>query len=156
MNSLEAQWAKMFMGIAGNRNRAIAFAAKAHDLQLDKSNCNFLDHPLRVMLAVVYAGYGSEYGVAAVLHDVVEDTDVTLDNIYEEFGEFVCNAVDALTHREGEPYFDYIKRVKKDKIARVVKLYDLRDNMDISRFNKKLGHGIYSRYAKAYGMLLED
>lgn len=75
--------------------------------------------------------------VVALLHDIVEDTDITLDDLKEmKFDSEIVDAVDAITRREDETkYFDFIERVKKNDIARIVKIYDLEDNMDITRLN---------------------
>lgn len=76
----------------------------------------------------------SDEQMAAVLHDVVEDTAVTLDDLRSEgFSENVIAAIDALTKRGGETRIDAAKRAAKDPIARIVKLADNAENMDISR-----------------------
>lgn len=110
--------------------RAIEIAAKAHAGQVDKAGQPYVLHPLRMMLAVTTP----EACMAAVLHDVVEDTAVTLDELRAEgFSASVLEAVDALTKREGEDYEACIRRVAPNPIAREVKLADLRDNSDLSR-----------------------
>lgn len=110
--------------------RAIEIAAKAHAGQVDKAGQPYVLHPLRMMLAVATP----EARVAAVLHDVVEDTAVTLDELRAEgFPASVLEAVEALTKRDGEDYEAFIRRVAPNPIAREVKLADLRDNSDLSR-----------------------
>jgi (p)ppGpp synthase/HD superfamily hydrolase len=110
--------------------RAIAIAALAHKGQVDKAGAPYVLHPLRMMLAVKTP----EARIAAVLHDVVEDTAVTLEELKGEgFPASVLEAVDALTKREGEDYEAFIRRVAPNPIAREVKLADLRDNSDLSR-----------------------
>jgi (p)ppGpp synthase/HD superfamily hydrolase len=110
--------------------RAIALAAKAHEGQVDKAGAPYILHPLRVMLRVKT----TEERIAAVLHDVVEDTPVTLEMLRAEgFSEAVVNAVGALTKREGEDYAAFVRRAASDPIARNVKLADLADNSDLSR-----------------------
>jgi (p)ppGpp synthase/HD superfamily hydrolase len=110
--------------------RAIEIAAKAHAGQVDKAGQPYVLHPLRMMLAVTTP----EARIAAVLHDVVEDTAVTLDELRAEgFPASVLEAVEALTKREGEDYEAFIRRVAPNPIAREVKLADLRDNSDLSR-----------------------
>jgi (p)ppGpp synthase/HD superfamily hydrolase len=75
-----------------------------------------------------------EAKMAAVLHDVVEDTPVTLGDLRAEgFPETVVDAVEALTKRQGESYEDFILRAAANEIARTVKLADLLDNCDLSR-----------------------
>jgi len=90
----------------------------------------FILHPLRVMLGVP-SGVAQ---IVAVLHDVVEDTKVTLTALEKRgFGKPVLDAVDCLSHRPGEAYDDYIKRLAINPIARQVKLSDLRDNLANNR-----------------------
>jgi (p)ppGpp synthase/HD superfamily hydrolase len=75
--------------------------------------------------------------MAAVLHDVVEDTDWTLEQLRERgFPDVVLDAVECLTHRDGESYEEFIERVRKNLIAQEVKIADLEDNMNIQRINR--------------------
>jgi (p)ppGpp synthase/HD superfamily hydrolase len=116
--------------MAGTLERAIAIAAAAHEGQVDKAGAPYILHPLRMMLAVT----APETRMAAVLHDVVEDGDVTLAQLGAEgFPASVVEAVDALTKRDGEDYEAFIRRVAPIPIAREVKLADLLDNSDLSR-----------------------
>jgi (p)ppGpp synthase/HD superfamily hydrolase len=116
--------------MAGTLERAIAIAAAAHEGQVDKAGAPYILHPLRMMLAVTTPAAR----MAAVLHDVLEDTSVTLEQLRAEgFPEAVLVAVTTLTKREGEDYEAFIRRVAPDPIAREVKLADLRDNSDLSR-----------------------
>ncbi len=110
--------------------RAIEVAVEAHKGQLQKNGLPYVLHPLNLMLAVDSV----EAKISAVLHDVVEDTDWTLEDLKAE--GFTCAVIDALiclTHREGEDYGDYIERIAVNAIAREVKLADLEDNMNIRR-----------------------
>ncbi len=110
--------------------RAIELAARAHAGQTDKAGAPYILHPLRVMLRV---GTAHEQ-MAAVLHDIVEDTPVTLDDLRREgFDEAIVTAVDALTKRPGETRLDAAARAVRNPIARVVKLADNAENMDLSR-----------------------
>ncbi len=110
--------------------RAIAIAAQAHAGQIDKAGQPYILHPLRVMFRVE----GPSERIAAVLHDVVEDSPVTLDQLAEEgFSEEVIAAVQALTKRAGETRLEAAKRAAANSIARAVKLADNTENMDISR-----------------------
>ena len=75
-----------------------------------------------------------EARIVAILHDVIEDTSVTADDLRREgFGEAVLAALDRLTHRQGEPYAEYVIRCKGHEVARRVKLADLEDNYRLSR-----------------------
>lgn len=110
--------------------RAIALAAKAHEGQVDKAGAPYIYHPVRVMLRVKT----TEERIAAVLHDVIEDTSVTLEMIRAEgFSEAVINAIGALTKRPGEDYSTFVRRAASNPIGRIVKLADLADNSDLSR-----------------------
>lgn len=110
--------------------RAIAIAAEAHAGQVDKGGEPYILHPLRVMLRMT----SSTERMAAVLHDVVEDTSVTLDFLRAEgFPLEVLSAVDALTKRRGESRIAAAHRAKQDPVARLVKLADNAENMDLSR-----------------------
>lgn len=110
--------------------RAIAIASQAHAGQVDKGGQPYILHPLRVMLRV-----STPYErMAAVLHDVVEDTPATLKSLSDEgFACEVVEAVDALTKRTGETRMQAAARAKANPIARAVKLADNAENMDISR-----------------------
>ena len=112
---------------------AISIAARAHKGQKDKAGAPYLLHPLRMMLRMT-----SEAAMmAAVLHDVVEDTGWTLEQLRAEgFSAEVLEAVDCLTHREGESYQEFVERVRTNPIARQVKIADLEDNMNIRRIHQ--------------------
>jgi len=101
--------------------RAIAIAARAHEGQVDKAGVPYILHPLRMMLSVDTP----EARMAAVLHDVVEDTPVTLEQLRAEgFPDSVIEAVRTLTKRDGEDYDAFIRRVGPNPIARQVKPAD--------------------------------
>lgn len=112
--------------------RAIAIAAEAHAGQVDKAGQAYILHPLRVMLRMTSA----HERMAAVLHDVVEDTPVSLAQLLAEgFAPEVIAAVDALTKRPGESRIDAAHRAAADPVARQVKLADNAENMDLSRID---------------------
>ena len=116
-----------------NLEIAIALATLAHAEQTDKAGQPYILHPLRVMLNVAE---GPER-ITAVLHDVVEDTDVSLEALREKgFSEDVVEAVDAITKREGETRMQAAKRACANPIARMVKIADVKDNLDPSRLKE--------------------
>lgn len=118
------------MTLAPTLDDAILLAVQAHHGQRDKAGLPYILHPLRVMLGV----QGETARMAAVLHDVVEDTPHTLDDLRRlGYPEAVVRAVDALTRRDGEAYGAFVERAAADPVARLVKLADLEDNMDIRR-----------------------
>jgi (p)ppGpp synthase/HD superfamily hydrolase len=109
---------------------ALQIAAKAHEGQKDKEGQPYILHPLRAMMNVE----GETAMIVAVLHDVVEDTAVTLDDLRQAgFSETVLHAVELVTHQKDEPYADYLVRCKANTIARQVKLADLQDNSRLDR-----------------------
>lgn len=110
--------------------RAIKLAWEAHSGQTDKTGLPYILHPFSVAFGMA----DENTACAALLHDVVEDTSVTLDDIRAAgFPEEVVRAVSLLTHAEGVPYEDYVRAIKPDPVARAVKLADLRHNMDPGR-----------------------
>lgn len=111
-------------------NKAIEIAAKAHSGQIDKGGAPYILHPLRVML-----NCESEAAkVCAALHDVIEDTNITLDDLKAEgFTDEIITILDCLTKRDGESYDYFIDRVLTNETACRVKLADLTDNMDLTR-----------------------
>lgn len=110
--------------------RAIEIAANAHAGQRDKAGQPYIFHPLRVMFRVD----GEHEQMAAVLHDVVEDTAITIDDLAREgFPPAVLRAVEALTKLPGETRLEAATRAAADPVARKVKLADNAENMDLSR-----------------------
>lgn len=110
--------------------KAIEIAARAHAGQRDKAGAPYIFHPLRLMLAV----RGDDARIAAVLHDVVEDTPLDFDDLLREgFSAAVVDAVRALTKHDGEGRIAAAHRAAANPIARAVKLADVTDNMDLSR-----------------------
>ncbi len=110
--------------------RAVAIAASAHVGQFDQGGRPYILHPLRLMARATT----DEERTVAVLHDVLEDTPWTLEQLAEEgFSPVVLEALDALTRREGEPYDTFLDRVLRCPLAIRVKLLDLEDNLDGSR-----------------------
>jgi len=110
--------------------KAISIAALAHTGQVDKASEPYILHPIKVMLRMAT----EQERIAAVLHDVVEDSAVTLDDLRTEgFSKEIVAAVDALTKRPGETRLDAAARAADDPIAINVKLADNAENMDISR-----------------------
>ncbi len=131
---------------------AIALAAQAHRGQLDKAGRPYILHPLRMMLQ-----FDDEEGmVAAVLHDVIEDTNVEPSDLRQQgYRNEVLEALEALTRRQGESYADFIDRAAENPLARRVKLADLADNMDIGRLPsiKQSDCERLARYKSAWGRL---
>ena len=137
----------------GTLERAIEIAVEAHSGQLDKSGCEYIGHPLRVMAA----GNTIEEKIVGVLHDVVEDSGWTFEMLVAEgFSAEIVEALRCLTRlSETEPYDKFIARVKSNPLAVAVKLNDLTDNMDIRRLPYISDKDVkrLKRYLKAYKQL---
>jgi len=111
-------------------DRAIELAKQHHEGQTDKAGKPYIEHPLRVMNQVE----SEEEKIVAVLHDIVEDTDISLDDLRNEgFSEKVVSAVECLTKQDGENYDSYIERISFNPLAVKIKLADLEDNSDLTR-----------------------
>jgi len=143
------------MNLKQQLNRAIEIAVSAHEGQLDTNNGRpYIEHPFRVMSA----GQTLQEKIVGVLHDVVEDTPWTLEQLTEEgFSKDVIDGIDAMTRRDNESYDDYLLRVQDNPLATRVKLNDLTDNMDIRRWNEIPYHELarLQKYLKAYKQLTE-
>ena len=115
---------------------AIQLAAEAHAGQQDKAGKPYILHPIRVMLSVET----TDEQIAAILHDTVEDTDVTYEQLSEAgFSAEIISAVRALTKLDGESRVEAARRAVKHPIARQVKLADVKDNMDMGRIPNPTG-----------------
>jgi (p)ppGpp synthase/HD superfamily hydrolase len=112
-------------------NKAIDIATKAHTGQVDKAGQSYINHPLRVM----GMGTTDEEKIVGVLHDVVEDSDWTFEQLAAEgFSAEIIDALRCVTKlSDDEPYDKFIQRVKSNPLAVKVKINDLTDNMDIRR-----------------------
>jgi (p)ppGpp synthase/HD superfamily hydrolase len=110
--------------------RAAVIASQAHLGQFDKAGEPYILHPMRLAVRASTP----EERIVALLHDVVEDSDVTLEELAREgFGPAVVRALECLTRKPGETYDTFIERIAADKLATRVKLLDLEDNADLSR-----------------------
>lgn len=113
--------------------QALDIAETAHAGQVDKAGQAYIGHIHRV-IGHLPDNATDEHRIVAALHDVVEDTDVTLEDLASEgLSRRLVGSVDAMTRREGEESATYYQRVKADPVARVVKDADLDDNADPAR-----------------------
>ncbi len=110
-------------------DRAAEMARKAHEGQTDHAGKPYINHPLTV------ASYCSDPAekVCALLHDTLEDTDLTETEIRDNFGDRIADTVKLLTRSRSEDYMTYVKRLGESPLARNVKLADLKHNMDLTR-----------------------
>ena len=135
--------------------RAIAIAVEAHQGQRDRYGVPYILHPIRVMCRL---GSPTEKTVG-ILHDVVEDTDWTFEDLQEEgFPRVVLEALDSVTKRKGEDYQDFVKRSASNPLGRKVKLADLEDNMDLRRLGEisDADKSRLQKYVSAWKFLTSD
>ena len=133
-------------------DKALFLASFYHMYQLDKAGAPYINHPLAVSAMVT----GEKEKVVALLHDTLEDTSLPLSLLEKVFPEDIVNCVLALTRREGEDYFSYVRRAAANNLARAVKLADLTNNMDMSRFKcvPEDYARLYERYRAAKELIL--
>lgn len=138
-------------------NKALRIAYDAHHGQMDKCGIPYIFHPIHLAERM-----DDEISCcAALLHDVVEDTDVTMEQLASQFPAEVIAVLKLLTHRKEVPYFDYVRAIKTNSTAVKVKLADLDHNSDQTRC---VGLDIpaerlaawQEKYDKARAILLED
>ena len=110
---------------------ASKIAYKAHEGQVDKAGVPYIFHPIHIAEQMDT----EESCIVALLHDVVEDSDITIDYLSKYFSEEVMAALKILTKNENDDYVEYIKRVKTNKLATKLKLKDLKHNSDLTRLD---------------------
>ena len=132
--------------------KAMNLAYNAHHGQFDKGGVPYIFHPIHLAEEM-----DDEVSTCvALLHDTVEDTAVTLEELAESFPREIVEAVELLTHRDGVEYFEYIRSIRADPVAVKVKLADLRHNGDPKRIsNQGNAEKRREKYAKAWKILTE-
>ena len=114
-------------------DHALQIAIRAHEGQKDKSEREYVMHPIRVAERCK----DPRAKIVALLHDTIEDTDVTADYLRSEgFPEEIICAVLSVTKHEGESYENFVHRASENAFGREVKIADLEDNMDIRRLKE--------------------
>jgi len=133
---------------------AKALATGAHAGQTDKAGLPYITHPERVASRLSTA----EAQVVGWLHDTVEDTSITVQEIESQFGPETAAAVDAISRRDGEAWSDYIDRVAANPVARQVKISDLIDNSNLSRIPHVTMKDVkrQAKYNRALKKLMEE
>ena len=131
---------------------ALQIAIKAHAGQVDKAGVPYVFHPIRVSCKCVT----DEEKIVALLHDVIEDTGVTIDYLLSKgFSRKIVDAILSVTRNDGESYEDFIRRWGLNSIGKEVKLPVLEDNMDITRLSQvsEMDLTRLNRYIRAYKYL---
>ena len=138
-----------------NTKKAMKLCYEAHKDQVDKSGLPYVFHPAHVAEQMT----DEATTIVALLHDVVEDTDYTLEDLAAEgFGKEILEAVALMTHEDDVPYLDYVAKLKDNPIARAVKLADLAHNSDLSRIGEidEETRKRLEKYKKAIALLKEN
>ena len=136
-----------------NTKKAILIAYNAHMGQYDKMGLPYVLHPIHLAEQMD----SEEECIVALLHDVVEDTIVTFDDLEKEFSKEIIDALKLLTHNKEENYFEYVKRIKNNKLAKRVKIEDIKHNSDKTRIEHFTDEDIKrnEKYKKALEILLD-
>ena len=134
-----------------NTRKAMKIAFDAHMGQVDKSGVPYILHPIHLAEQMET----EEECIVALLHDTVEDTDITFEQLEKEFSKTVIDALKLLTHQKNVEYMEYVKKIKDNPIARKVKLADLHHNSDITRLLEVNSKDIerVEKYKKAMNLL---
>lgn len=139
-------------------NKALRIAYAAHNGQTDKAGIPYIFHPYHLAEQM----HDEITVCAALLHDVAEDTSVTMEELEREFPAEVTEALKLLTHRDGTDYFEYVRAIRENPVARAVKLADIAHNSDETRLSGEDGASqeqIIKRrekYRKALSILTEQ
>lgn len=111
---------------------ALKLCFEAHKNQTDKSGLPYVFHPFHLAEQMI----DEETTIVALLHDVVEDTAYTIDNLREiGFDKKILEAIELMTHNDNTQYMDYVAKIKTNPTAKIVKLADLKHNSDITRLD---------------------
>ena len=112
--------------------KALKLCFEAHKKQVDKSGMPYVFHPFHLAEQM----QTEETTVVALLHDLVEDTDYTIEDLASMgFSKNITDAIALMTHADDVTYMDYVRRIKNNPIAKVVKLADLKHNSDLTRLD---------------------
>lgn len=134
-----------------NTRKAMNIAYNAHQGQFDKSGVPYIFHPIHVAEKM----QTEKECIVALLHDVVEDSDITFEELATQFSGDIIRALKLLTHDDSVPYMDYIENIKFDPIAKKVKLADLEHNSDLSRLESYTENDLerWGKYCEAIEFL---
>lgn len=112
--------------------KALKLCFEAHKEQVDKSGIPYVFHPFHLAEQM----QTEEATVVALLHDLVEDTDYTIEDLMSMgFSKSITDAISLMTHADDVEYMDYVREIKNNPIAKAVKLADLKHNSDLTRLD---------------------
>lgn len=133
-------------------DKAAEICVSKHVGQRDKAGCAYFQHPMRVAMRCKT----DDEKIVALLHDTIEDTDVTPEYLVKEgFPDWIVDAILSVTKQEGESYDDFIIRAKQNSIGRMVKIHDIEDNLDVMRLDEMTVDMVarFNKYLRAYRYL---
>lgn len=132
--------------------KALEIAASAHRFQKDKAGKPYIMHPMTLAVNM----RSDDEIITALLHDVLEDSEVTEDYLSDYFSDNIIEALQLLTHEKGTDYFEYIHKIRENELAKAVKVQDLIHNSDLSRLHTVTPKDIArcKKYKKALAILL--
>lgn len=114
-------------------DKAAMICVTAHSGQRDKTGRAYFQHPMRVAMRC----HSDEEKMVALLHDTIEDTDITAEYLLREgFSQEVVDGILSVTKRKGESYDDFVRRAKLNPLGHAVKIHDLEDNLDVMRLDE--------------------
>lgn len=134
--------------------KAIEIAVEAHRGQIDKAGKIYILHPMRVMLR----GQNETEQIVGILHDVIEDTPITIEMLQKEgFSAEVLSALSCITKEKGEEYGHFIDRVLTNPLAAQIKLYDIEDNLNRDRipFPTQRDEARFAKYQKYHAVIID-
>ena len=136
--------------MSSNVGKAVS-VVKEHITKLDKGGKPVYVHALRIASALDLLGYDEDYVVTAILHDIIEDSDRGLGDILLRFNKNVRKAINNLTRKKSETYFEYIQRVSQgSELAKKVKQFDVYDHL---YFKENINDSLIKRYETASNLL---
>lgn len=151
-------------------DKAMELAIESHFGQFDKAGFDYVDHPIRVSTMVSRTPLQQFMSkpnhlkviIVALLHDILEDTEITEDYLEAIYGKEILDAVISVTRKDGEDYMEFISRAEKHPIGRWVKYFDIQDNLNIMRFARNTEYQLnekdlkrLNKYMKAFRYLAE-
>jgi len=134
--------------------KAIEIAVEAHRGQIDKAGKIYILHPIRVMLR----GQNETEQIVGILHDVIEDTPITIEMLQKEgFSDEILSALACITKEKDEEYGHFIDRVLTNPLATQIKLYDIEDNLNRDRipFPTNRDEARFAKYQKYHAVIIE-
>jgi len=143
-----------FTNMKGRVGKAYQIARDAHQGQKDKAGAEYINHPVTVASNM---GNDESAMIVALLHDVVEDTNVTFEDLEEFLLPSELDALRLLTHDKTVPYMEYIEQIGKNNLATRVKIADLKNNMDLTRLSvvTEKDRRRVEKYKKAFNFLAQ-